>query len=202
MCLHSTDFSASELHILPATSPLFTNINYVVGYLWQTLHLMFTLCMGLSASIKSMTLTVAFVTLDACVLCMVSPLPACADSACLAVCVCVLTLSLCLSPLPLLPSHPHPSSHRPCVSDPGCLSAGGTADPGGRGLVRMPHPAPGQQKRRLSKRHMDIPLHHRCSTAGFWEVWSCSFRCSSLALSLFRTATAWSLAGALNGLAS
>lgn len=84
--LQLTAFSSPELHILSGTSPIFININYVVGYLLQS---MFTLCVDLSASIKSVTLTVAFVTLDACVLCMVSPLPACADSACLAVCVCV-----------------------------------------------------------------------------------------------------------------
>lgn len=66
-------------------------------FICHKLHLMVTLCVVLSAIIKSMTLTAAFVTLDACVLCMVSPLAACADSACLAVC------SLHLTPCPLCP---------------------------------------------------------------------------------------------------
>lgn len=64
---------------------------------------MFTLYVVLSASIKSMTLTVAFVP----VLCMVSPLPAFADSACLVVCVNYLSVShpflFALPPSPLLP---------------------------------------------------------------------------------------------------
>lgn len=68
---------------------------------------MFTLCVDLFACIKSMTLTVAFVRLGACVPCMVSPLPACADSACLAVC--ADPLSLCLSPFPLCPPTLTPS---------------------------------------------------------------------------------------------
>lgn len=128
----------------------------------------------------------------------VSPLPAFADSACLVLCGNDVLFSLSLAPSSL-PSHPLPSSHRPCVTDSGRLSPGGATNPGGRGLVRMSYPAPGQQKRRFSEWHMDLPLHHRCSTAGFWELLSCSFRGSLLVLSLIRTASAWNLALTLKG---
>lgn len=143
MCLHSNSgpltFHPQAANVV-STHTVFINLNCVVCYFLQTSELQFfTLCVDLSVRGEAVTLTVAFVTLDACVLCMISPLPACADSACLPVC--VLTCSRSLS----LPPHPHPSSHRPCVPDPGCLSAARAADPGGRGLVRVPHPAPGQQ---------------------------------------------------------
>jgi len=47
---------------------------------------MFTLCVNLSASTKS-DFDCGYVTLDACVLWMVSPIPACADSVCACACV-------------------------------------------------------------------------------------------------------------------
>lgn len=94
----------------------------------------------------------------------------------------MLTLPVCLClPVnlffPSLLFNPHPFSHRACVSDPGRLSAGGTTDPGGWGLVRVSHPSPGQQDRQLSKWHMDLPLHHRCSSAGCWGHGSHFLRC-------------------------
>lgn len=94
-----------------------------------------------------------FVTLDACVLCLVSSLPACADSA---------SLVVCSDPGGSLSL----SVPRPCVSDPGGLAAGGGAEPGGRGLVWVSHPAPGLHHRRVPQRHLDLPLHHRCSSVG------------------------------------
>lgn len=94
---------------------------------------------------------------------------------------------------PSLHSHSY-SSCRPSISDPGSLSAGGAANTGGWGLVRVSHFGPRYRQRWFSERHMDLPLHHRCSTAGLWWLMKDSFGWSSLALLLFRTVTAWSLA--------
>ena len=115
--------------LICTTSDIFLNLNYLVYNLQQTveLQLIFTPCVDVSVSRKSVTLTVAFVTLEACVCGTISPLPAYADSACLLMCVCV-----CADPVfPLFPPTRTLSLHRARVSDPGRLSAGGTADPRG-----------------------------------------------------------------------
>lgn len=110
-------------------------------------------------------------------------------------------LSLCLLLTPSLHSHSF-SSCRPSISDPGSLSAGGAANTGGWGLVWVSHFAPGYRQRWFSERHMDLPLHHRCSTAGLGWLMKDSFGWSSLALILFRAVTAWSLGVTLKALAS
>lgn len=111
-----------------------------------------------------------------------------------------LCLSVCYSLLFTLPLFS--SSCRPSISDPGSLSAGRAANTGGWGLVRVSHFGPGYRQRWFSERHVDLPLHHRCSTAGLWWLMKDSFGWSSLALLLFRAVTAWSLAVTLKAFAS
>lgn len=185
----ATELPSSQLHILFDTSLIFTNLNYMVGYLLQTLEpqLMSTLWMVLS-----MTLAVAFVTLDACVLCMVSPLPACADSACLAVCVLTLSLtpSLFLSPLPLCPPTltPPPTGRVSLTQGASLLVERLTLEDEGWFECRIL--LLNSKTDNFQNGTWTFVSITGAARQGFGRLRSRSFRCSSLALSLFRTATA------------